>query len=248
MIEIKDLKVNYNTKNEKYLALNNINFTMASDDIVAFIGPTGCGKSTLLYVLSGIIDKYDGSVLINGKRPDPKSHKIGLILQNYGLLDWKNVYQNAILGLNNKSVVSRKKYIDYILEVLELEKLLKRYPNEISGGQRQRVAIARCFILKPDLLLMDEPFSALDAMTREDMQDLFLKVWQENKVPSFFITHSIEEAIYIGKKIVILSKSPGHIVRTIENPLFGIPEIQLKKEYYEMQINLRKLIKEDWIK
>jgi len=248
MIEIKGLKVTYKTKNENYLALNNINFSMASDDIVAFIGPSGCGKSTLLYVLSGIIHKYEGSVFINGERPNPKKQKIGLILQNYGLLPWKNVYQNAILGLKKELALSDKNHIDYILEVLGLGKLLKRYPNEISGGQRQRVAIARCFILKPDLLLMDEPFSALDTMTREDMQEIFLKVWKENKVPSFFITHSIEEALYIGQKIVILSKSPGHIIRIIQNPLFAIPNIRLKKEYYEMLIDLRELVKEDWLK
>ena len=246
MIEIKGLKVTYKTKKEQYLALNNINFSLTSDEVVAFIGPSGCGKSTLLYVLSGIIHNYDGSVLINGEKPNPKRHKIGLILQNYGLLPWKNIYQNAILGLDKNLVAARGKHIDYILEVLGLKKLLKRYPNEISGGQRQKAAIARCFILKPDLLLMDEPFSALDAMTREDMQQLFLKVWQQNKVPSFFITHSIEEAMYIGKKIVILSKSPGHIVRILENPLFALPDIRLKKQYYEMQVNLRKLIKEDW--
>jgi NitT/TauT family transport system ATP-binding protein len=246
MIEIQGLKVSYKTKNEKHLALNNINFSMSSNEIVAFIGPSGCGKSTLLYVLSGIINNYEGNVLINGEKLNPKKQKIGLILQNYGLLPWKNIYQNAILGLDSKSVKSDGKYIDYILEVLGLKKLLKRYPGEISGGQRQRAAIARSFILKPDLLLMDEPFSALDAMTREDMQGLFLKVWHENKVPSFFITHSIEEAIYIGKKIVILSKSPGSILRTIENPLFAASDIRLKKEYYEMLIYLRKLIKEDW--
>ena len=248
MIEIKDLKVTYKIKNEEYVALNNINFELSLDEIVVFIGPSGCGKTTLLHVLSGIINKYDGSVFINGEKPNPKRHKIGLILQNYGLLPWKNVYQNATLGLKNKSLRDEREYIDYILEVLGLKKLFKRYPHEISGGQRQKAAIARCFILKPDLLLMDEPFSALDAMTREDMQELFLKVWKENKVPSFFITHSIEEAIYIGKKIVILSKSPAHIVRTIENPLFGLPDVRLKKEYYEMLIDLRKLIKEEWSK
>ena len=248
MIEIKNLSLTYKTKNQKFLAIDNINFSMVSDEIVAFIGPSGCGKSTLLYVLSGIIDKYGGSVLINGEKPDPKRQKIGLILQDYGLLPWKNVYQNATLGVDNKSVISGREHIDYILQALGLKKILKRYPNEISGGQRQRVAIARCFILKPDLLLMDEPFSALDAITREDMQELFLKVWQENKAPSFFITHSIEEAVYIGKKIVILSKSPAHVTRIIENPLFALTGIRLKKEYYEMLINLRKIIKEDWSK
>ena len=133
-------------------------------------------------------------------------------------------------------------YSQYIVKQLGIDGLLDRYPKELSGGQQQRVAIARAFILKPDLLLMDEPFSALDAITREEMQELFLNIWKQNSVTTIFITHSVDEALYLGSKIVVFSSAPGKIMEVIDNPCFQLDNLRLRDEYHEMSTNLRKIL------
>jgi NitT/TauT family transport system ATP-binding protein len=248
MIDIQELSVSYRTSEKELLALNNINLKIEDGDIVAVIGPSGCGKSTLLNVLSGIINNYAGNVLVNGNPINPSKQRIGLVLQNYGLLPWKTVYENIIIGrrLKDGKDFRDSDYVDYILRETGLREVKNRFPKELSGGQKQRVAIARAFVLRPDVLLMDEPFSALDEITREEAQDLFLKVWEENRVSTVFITHSIEEALYIGRRIVILSQSPGEIIKVYDNPLFGKKDLRLDEEYYRFTIELRKLVKERW--
>jgi NitT/TauT family transport system ATP-binding protein len=247
MIDIRGLNVTYKNGKSTTLALQNINISIAKGEICAFLGPSGCGKSTLLHVLSGIIKDYEGSVLIGGEPVDAKKQRIGLIMQEYGLLPWKCVYDNAVLGLKIKgiSLKENSQYIDYVLDKCGLTSLKSRFPGELSGGQRQRVAIARSFILKPDILLMDEPFSALDAITREGMQELFLEIWKESGVSTVFITHSIEEAAYVGRKVAVFSHAPGRIVRIIDNPLSGRQDLRLREEYYKFSLELRKLLKED---
>ncbi len=247
MIEIKDLIVKYRRQKQETVALDGINLRMASGDIYTFIGPSGCGKSTLLYVLSGILREYTGKVTIDGHAIDPKTQRIGLILQNYGLLPWKNVYQNITLGIRIKNGQELlDDYGQYILEQLGIESLLDRYPKELSGGQQQRVAIARAFILQPDLLLMDEPFSALDAISREELQDLFLKIWKENNVTTAFITHSVDEALYLGSKIVVFSAAPGRILEVVDNPCFRLDNLRFRDEYYDMCMQLRKILDKGW--
>lgn len=161
-------------------------------------------------------------------------------------MPWKTIKENAELGLKIKGEKPNE-YENYILDKLGLSNMLKRYPKELSGGQKQRVAIARAFILKPDLLLMDEPFSALDAITREEMQELFLKIWKENKVTTIFITHSVDEALYLGRKIVVLSPSPGRVVKVIENDAFGMDNLRASDEYYSRIKEIRKIIEESWV-
>lgn len=247
MIEIKSLTVKYKNDRGSFTALSNINMEIDDGDIYAVLGPSGCGKSTLIYVLSGIIKNFEGSVLINNAPVNPKTHKIGVILQNYGLLPWKNVYENAVLGVDIKyNGKIDKHYTEYLLNELGLLEFKSRYPNSLSGGQMQRVAIARSFILKPEILLMDEPFSALDAVTREEIQELFINIWKKNRVSTVFVTHSIEEAVYVGRKIIILSKCPGRIIRVIDNPIFGRKNQRLSQEFYNLIMNIREFIKEGW--
>ncbi|NPV90581.1 MAG: ABC transporter ATP-binding protein [Firmicutes bacterium] len=245
MIEIKDLTVKYRGKNGDTLALDGLNVNIEPGEIYTFIGPSGCGKSTFLYVLSGIMKRYQGSVTIDGRPIDPRKQRIGLILQNYGLLPWKNVYSNTMLGLKIKNDQRRlDEYGSYILKQLGIDHLLDRYPRELSGGQQQRVAIARAFILKPDLLLMDEPFSALDAITREEMQELFLNIWKQNSVTTVFITHSVDEALYLGSRIVVFSPSPGRIQEVMDNPCFMLDNFRYRDEYYDMSMKLRRLLED----
>lgn len=242
MIEIKDLSVKYGATNEEVLALDGINITIGTGEIHTFIGPSGCGKSTLLYVLSGIQQAYSGTVLIDGRPVNPRVQRIGLILQNYGLLPWKNVRQNVMLGLKIKGQKQQDEYCQYILQELGIDQLLDRYPKELSGGQQQRVAIARAFLLQPDILLMDEPFSALDAISREEMQELFLKIWQEHNVTTVFITHSVDEALYLGSKIAVFSAAPGSILQVMDNPCFQQNNLRSRDEYHTMSAKLRKMI------
>jgi len=242
VIDIKDLSVRYGSPDNAVLALEQININIGQGEIFTFIGPSGCGKSTFLYVLSGIIRDYEGTVLINGRPVDPRQQRIGLILQNYGLLPWKNVRQNIVLGVKIKGQPREEEYFDYILKQLGIDQLLDRYPKELSGGQQQRVAIARAFLLKPDILLMDEPFSALDAISREEMQELFLKIWQAHHLTTVFITHSVDEALYLGSKIVVFSSSPGRILGIYENPCFQRDNLRYRDEYYQMSRQLRNLL------
>lgn len=248
MIRVKDLSVEYNTDGNSFLALDKLNLSVDSDEICTVIGPSGCGKSTLLYVLSGIIKNFRGHATIDGEMVNPKTHRIGLVLQNYGLLPWKTVYENAVMAakIKDKHKTPDLDYANYILNELKLSDFTERHPNELSGGQKQRLAIARAFIMKPGLMLMDEPFSALDEISRESIQELFLKTWKNNKVPTLFVTHSIEEAINIGKKIAVFSRSPGKVIEIIENPLFGLEDIRTDKRFYEMSMDLRKYVKEVW--
>lgn len=250
MIEIQDLTVKYQSQKEIYTALESINLAIPDGGTCAVIGPSGCGKSTLLKVLAGIITTYEGEVRVDGQKINPKKQAIGFIPQNYGLLPWRTVDENINLGMKIKQ---RQKQNDYeklqlIKQQLGIAELGKRYPGEISGGQQQRVSLARAFLLKPDLLLMDEPFSALDAITREEMQDVFLSIWDKYSVSTVLVTHYVEEAIYLGQKIVILSPNPGKIGRIIENPLFGGQSIRQRPEFFELGLSIRNLIKKDWSK
>ncbi|MGK0468636.1 ATP-binding cassette domain-containing protein [Clostridium sp.] len=247
MIKINNLKVSYENMNTQTLVIDNANLSVKKGEICALIGPSGGGKSTLLKVLAGIIVDYDGEVLIDGKTVDPKIHRIGLIPQNYGLVKWKTVEENIFLSAKIKD---GKKNIDIdfykkLLKELSLVELVKRYPNELSGGQMQRVSMARALLLKPELLLMDESFSALDAMTREEVQKLFLEVWEEHKVTTILVTHDIKEAIYLAQDIAIISSTPGEILEVIRNPLFGTENNSVDLEYIHMNSKLRGILKGD---
>ncbi len=246
MIDIKALDVTYKTDKGDYPAVQGLDLHVDRGDICALIGPSGCGKSTVLYVLSGIITQFEGQALIGGRSVNPREQRIGLVPQHYGLLDWADVARNATLGLQVKGASADEPFVAELISRLGLQALKNKYPRQLSGGQRQRVAIARSFIMRPDVLLMDEPFSALDAMTREDIQDLFLSVWQEHATTTLFVTHSIEEAVYLGRKIAVMSPAPGRIARLIDNPLFGKSDLRLSREFYAFVMALRGMVKEDW--
>lgn len=248
MIEIMNLTVRYHNSSGYIPALDRVTLDISPGDIISVVGPSGCGKSTLLHVLAGILKDYEGSVAIDGSPVNPAIHRIGFIPQNFGLLPWKNVYSNAVLGLEIKKIPihDQNDLINQVFGRLNISDLAERYPNQLSGGQRQRVAIARSLLLKPDILLMDEPFSALDALSREDAQDLFLELWGEYKVSTLLVTHSIEEAVYIGNKIAVMSKAPGKIVHILDNPLFGKSERRLDSHFYQFCMDIRRLVNEVW--
>jgi NitT/TauT family transport system ATP-binding protein len=228
MLNINDLSIHYQSRQAINPVIRHLSFQLQKGEALAILGPSGCGKSTLINALAGSLPIESGTMEYTAGEQssplDPKLHKIGLIPQNFGLLPWKTVKENCLLPLK-----IRKEYykgrdnddINQIYEALNIHNILDKYPNELSGGQLQRTAIARAFLLKPDLLLMDEPFSALDAITREEARELFLKVWANRRPTTILVTHSIEEALYLGTIIYVMAAQGGDINYQMKNPYFG---------------------------
>ncbi|MGM0641287.1 MAG: ABC transporter ATP-binding protein [Thermotogota bacterium] len=240
MVLIDSLSFSYTDKN----VLNNINLKLYDGDIISIIGPSGSGKSTFLKILSGIINDYNGSISIDNENINPKIHNIGFIPQHYGLLPWKNVFDNIKISLKIKNI-ENEKIIFNLSKRLGIDDILNKYPNQISGGQKQRVAIARTFSINPSLLLMDEPFSALDAINREELQDNFLNAWKNEEFTTILITHSVQEALFLTKTIYVLDKN-GSFSKIFQNPFFGIRLEELNKEYFDLLNNIKKSIKGDY--
>lgn len=197
-----------------------LSLELATGELYALIGPSGCGKSTLLRMLCGIIQPQSGNLSYNGRTtsarsPLPSLCNIGYVPQNYGLLEWKDVKSNILLPLLLKRTQPNPEDFGHIISTLGLDALLGRYPGELSGGQKQRVALARAFVARPDILLLDEAFSALDAFTAEASQKLFLELWQDYKATTLFITHNIYEAASMGRKILLM-QSGGKISKIID--------------------------------
>lgn len=229
----------------------NFSWEAAQSESWAVLGPSGGGKTTLLYLLAGLRFPSAGKVLIDDipiTRPRPHT---GLILQEYGLLPWATVRQNAELGLKVRGFYGpdgKHAPEDYQpsgnalhwLERLGLSTFMEKYPGEISGGQRQRTAIARTLAIEPDLLLMDEPFSSLDAPTREGLQNLVMELWQEQGLTMVIVTHSIEEAGLLGRKILLLSQPPNTAAEVIDNPNGAVPEFRDSREYHVLVRDLRR--------
>jgi NitT/TauT family transport system ATP-binding protein len=216
----------------------------------AILGSSGSGKTTLLYLLAGLQRPTTGEVLIDGQpltRPRPRT---GLILQDYGLLPWATVRQNAELGLKVRNFYgadgvhtpqdySPERNVTPWLERLGIAPFAEKFPSQISGGQRQRAAIARTLALQPDLLLMDEPFSSLDAVIREDLQALTLELCAEQRITLVIVTHNIEEAISMGRKILLLGRPPNKQARIFENPNAGEDGQRQGREYQDLYQTLR---------
>ena len=244
-LDIQSLQVDYKQNNIRHNVLNDINLQLPEGEIGVLIGPSGCGKSTLLNVLANLNQDYRGHVSIAGK--PPREHRgTALILQDYGLLPWKNVWDNIKLGLQIRKITPKdiKAKNESILKKMGIAELRKRYPAQLSGGQKQRVAIARSLVLEPALLLMDEPFSSLDALNREEMQDILLRLWKDSNLTILLITHSIEEAVFLGQKIFVMSECPGTIIKTIDNSIAGDYSARGKVGFLEMCNELRSYLRE----
>lgn len=249
MIEVKDLSLSYTAINNRQAieALRNINLHISRGERCVLLGPSGSGKSSLLFLVAGLLMPSEGQVLIENTPISGPREKTALILQDYGLFPWKTVLANAELGLEIKKVPKeiRKEKVLALLNKLGLQDYYEKFPFELSGGQRQRVAIARALALEPEILLMDEPFSALDSLTREQMQKLIIELWQENHFTFILVTHSIEEAVFLGQKIVILSEGPGRIVQVLENKKSGEKDFRNSPDFYSQCSLVRGLIEGD---
>ena len=213
MLQISHLSADYGGKP----ALADINLTLESGELLVVLGPSGCGKTTLLNLIAGFVPYQHGSITLEGQRVTGPGAERGVVFQNEGLLPWRNVQDNVALGLQLAGVdkAQRRQAAAQMLKKVGLEGAEKRFIWQLSGGQRQRVGITRALAANPQLLLLDEPFGALDAFTREQMQTLLLKLWHETGKQVLLITHDIEEAIFMATELVLLSPGPGRVVERL---------------------------------
>lgn len=212
----------FETASGRIEALRGVDFEVRRHEFVAVLGPSGCGKSTLLRSIAGLLSPTSGRVEVFGRRVDEPRDDIGIVFQKPTLLPWANVEDNVLFPIRHKSGrVSQKDREEAraLLRTVDLEGFEKRMPAELSGGMQQRVGIARALLLDPDILLMDEPFSALDALTREDMGFELLRIWESRPKTVLFITHSINEAVLLADRVLVMSERPGRVIRDMEVPL-----------------------------
>jgi ABC-type taurine transport system, ATPase component len=213
MLQLSHLYADYGGK----AALEDINLTLDSGELLVVLGPSGCGKTTLLNLIAGFVPYQQGSITLAGKRVEGPGAERGVVFQNEGLLPWRNVQDNIALGLqlSGMAKAERLHIAREMLKKVGLEGAEKRFIWQLSGGQRQRVGIARALAANPQLLLLDEPFGALDAFTREQMQTLLLKLWHDTGKQVLLITHDIEEAIFLATELVLLSPGPGRVLERL---------------------------------
>lgn len=218
----------------QFAALSDVSLDIADGEFVCLIGPSGCGKTTLLNTIAGFVAASEGEVRVSQRAVSQPGPDRGVVFQEYGLFPWFTVEQNVQYGPRLKGVRGRalKDISDRYLALVHLEHVATHYPAQLSGGMRQRVAIARALANKPDILLLDEPFGALDAMTREMLQDELLKIWEVERRTCIFVTHSIGEAIFLADRIVVMAAHPGRIARVFLNPM-GRPRDRTSPQYFE---------------
>ena len=207
-----------NGNKEKFTAIKDFSLSIDKGQFIAIVGPSGCGKSTLLDIISGLSKADSGNIFIDGNAIKGPALDRGFVMQGYALFPWRTVRKNVEFGLELKKVPKKERFniSQEYLELVGLQGFEDRYPHELSGGMRQRVAIARSLAYEPEVLLMDEPFAAVDAQTRETLQDELLRIWEKTNKTIIFVTHSIEEAVLLADRVVVLTKNPGTIKEVIE--------------------------------
>lgn len=221
ILEVKNLGKVYKSAKGEVTALKDINFKTHRREFVCVIGPSGCGKSTLIRILAGLESHTSGDVLLDDKPVTGPGRDRGMVFQGYTLFPWLTVKKNVMFGLemNNANTEEAAREASLWLELVGLDKFTNAYPHELSGGMKQRVAIARALVNKPRILLMDEPFGALDAQSRAKMQAHLLEIWRNVDVTILFITHDLDEAIFLADRILVLKAHPGEVQELIEVPV-----------------------------
>ena len=225
MLSVRGLKKVYQTDSGDVEAVRNLTFDLRAGELACLVGPSGSGKTTLLKCISGLMAPTEGEVLLDGKRVSGPPKKMAVVFQEYGrsLFPWMRVRDNVELPLKNQGMpqAERDRVVDEALEAVGLSHVPRSYPWQLSGGMQQRVAIARAIAYQPEVLLMDEPFAAVDAQTRADLEDLIRVVWKKFGVTVLFVTHDIDESVYLGERVIILSSSPTVIQEDI---VIDLPE------------------------
>jgi sulfonate transport system ATP-binding protein len=243
----REVKIEVKRLTKKFgnlLVLDDINFEVAEGEFLAIVGPTGCGKTTFLNSLARLIPISNGRILINGQDADPKRHNISFVFQEPTCLPWRTVRQNVAYGMEIKGLPRAEinLRLDRILELVGLTRCADLYPNQISASMQQRIAVSRAFAVNPDLLLMDEPYGQLDVKLRFYLEDELVNLWQKLKSTVLFITHNIEEAVYVAERILVLSSKPTKIKAEIKVDL-PRPRNFLDEEFVRIRREVTELIR-----
>lgn len=243
-IEFSHASVSYTDGAEHVTACQDVNLVVEPGQAIALIGPSGCGKSTTLHMAAGLLAPSAGEVKVNGKAVDRPRQATAFIPQDLGLFPWKTVLQNAALGLTVRKVPKAQAYehARAALAQVDLADFERAYPKELSGGMRQRLALARALAMDADLLLMDEPLSAIDALLRESLQDTLLELWRQRQHTQMLVTHSIEEAVFLGQRIVVFSSRPGTVIADIANPNVGTPGWRDSSDFAQLCNEVRRVL------
>jgi sulfonate transport system ATP-binding protein len=235
-LDIRHVSKTFITQKGSVHALDDVSLRVREGEFITLIGPSGCGKSTLLKIVAGLDDSYEGDVLLEGRRVAGPGIDKGFVFQEPRLFPWLTVERNIAADLSLRDPGVRKR-VDELIELVRLQGFAKAYPRELSGGMAQRVAIARALLRSPKVLLLDEPFGALDAFTRAHMQEVLLDVWQTNRTTMLFVTHDIDEAVFLANRIVIMRPRPGSIRGVIVNDL-PYPRKKASSAFQEMRFRV----------
>ena len=240
MIALDQVHLSFADNGRVLPVLEDVSLQVGAGASCAVIGPSGCGKTSLLFLLAGLLKPTAGTVRVADRS------RTGVILQHYGLLPWKSVAANIALGLRLQGADRERTRarVDELLVEMDLAAFADHFPGQLSGGMQQRVAIARALATEPRLLLMDEPLSALDALTRERLQHTILGVWQRHRVTMVLVTHSIEEAVFLGQTVVVLTSRPARVAAVVDNPGAGRSDYRQSETFFHQCRQLRALIRE----
>jgi NitT/TauT family transport system ATP-binding protein len=240
----------FEREDREVLAVNDVSLAVADGEFLAIVGPSGCGKTTLLNIVAGLLPYEEGTVSIDGKRVDGPGVDRAVVFQHSSLLPWRTIAGNVRYGMEMQrrfDEATMQKRTDHFVKLVGLNGFEKHFPNELSGGMQQRVNLARALAADPKVLLMDEPFAALDAQTREFMQSELLKIWSQDRKTVLFITHQINEAVYLADRVAVMSARPGRLKGVFQIP-FGRPRtLSLKRDpqFLEIEDSIWQLIEEE---
>jgi NitT/TauT family transport system ATP-binding protein len=233
-LRAKDVTIHYwlERQNSAFLAVDRVNLDVNEGEFLAIVGPSGCGKSTFLNAVDGLIPISGGSLTLNGRAIDRPGRDRAMVFQQPNLLPWRTVMGNVVYGLElqRRSMGQAREHARHFIELVGLDGFADAYPSELSGGMQQRVNLARALAIDPEMLLLDEPFAALDAQTREFMQLELLRIWSETRKTAIFITHDIKEAVYLADRVVVFSARPGRVRQTYEIDLPRPRSLRIKRE------------------
>ncbi|HJC41780.1 MAG TPA: ABC transporter ATP-binding protein [Candidatus Intestinimonas pullistercoris] len=238
-LHIDNVRKVFNTRNGEMVALNGVTLDIHENEFICVVGPSGCGKSTLLNIIAGLSEPTSGAVYCDGKKVTGTGTERGVVFQQYALFPWLTVKKNVRFALEMRGVKGAEadELAMQYLEKVDLAKFADHYPKELSGGMKQRVAIARAYAAEPEVLLMDEPFGALDAQTRTQLQSELLETWEKDRKTCFFITHDVDEAIILAQKVIIMSARPGRIKEIVDItiPYPRTQETKMSPEFLELK-------------
>ncbi len=249
-LRVENVSLRYRTPDGgTFSALENVSFEVPDQQFAVIVGPSGCGKSSLLYLTAGLSEPTEGDIYVGGQLVDGPGADRGMVFQSYTLFPWLTVRQNVEFGLKRRGMpaAERREIVDHYLDEVGLRRFENNYPKQLSGGMMQRVAIARALANDPQILLMDEPFGALDSQTRMQMQQLLLRVWDHSKKTVVFVTHDIDEAILLGDRVYVMGARPGRIKQILDVPIERPRSLDMvmDRQFIEMKREILGLLHDD---